>query len=356
MASYTNYDEQLNSIHDTGISDNPEETGYIQITEKRQFTPSTNFDTTVAYEGDINSQIITFNIFPTFDGHSLYGCGNKKIKCKNLSSGVEGLFDIEPAGTAEKFDVYEWHIPPEMCTQSGELEVSLHFYDIDEGGKVVYSWNTATWQGLSIGKSNNNVSGFFPARDEILIVDRETKNIVAPVGYNNVICNYGEIGIGCVYLLINRYLDRKRELDALNGDLTIHVVFNGYKYVVDAETVSKALYTEEIGNNKDSLVLITWEVEKGLTAENLGSGSIKIAIKCSHNGKTWVSNEYSGLRIDASVALIDLPDGPTISEDELNAIVRQMVGPCVDEYLSSNEFIIEPDREIFEEDNEEDEE
>lgn len=334
----TSFDELLENLH-SEVVDDPS-AGYIEVTEKRQFVPSQDFDTIVAYEGDINSQIITFYLPQAFDGHSLQGCNNKKIKCKNLSSGAEGIFDIDHAGQLEGFDAYEWLLPSEMCVQAGLLEISLHFYDTDkkEPEKVLYSWNTATWQGLSIGKSNNSVSSFFPARDEILVVDRETRNIVAPAGYNNIICNYGEEGIGCVYLLINRYLDRKRTLDVLEGNLTIHVIFNGYRYVIDTDTVAKALYTEEIGDNKDSLVLISWEVQKELTAGTLGSGTLEIAVGCSHNGKTWVSNQYSGLRIETSVVQIDLPDGPSVPEDEIETIVAKYM----DKYLDNNEFVIEP--------------
>jgi hypothetical protein len=107
-----------------------------------------------------------------------------------------------------------WEVPAEACTQAGTLEISISIYD-KSGNQVVFSWNTAKYAGLTIGGSLESVGFEFPPKDEILVIDRDTKSIVAPAGYNNTICNYGEVGVTEVYFLVNRYLGKKRELDVM---------------------------------------------------------------------------------------------------------------------------------------------
>ena len=331
MASF---DELLDSLH-SGISDEPE-AGYIQITEKRQFVPSENFDTIIAYEGDINSQIITFHTPTIADGHSLSDCDEHKIKCKNLASGHEGVFDL----VAEGSGIYKWAVPPSMCTQAGTIEISVHFYDWQNEDKktIAYSWNTSTYSGLTIGQSNRNIGNDFPARDEILVIDKETRNIVAPQGYRNTICNYGEVGVSSVYFQINRYLDKKMTFDIMDPTtvIKIYAYVGGRYYSVDTTTIEKRTYTPEVNETKkDSLVLIKWNVEEGITAGTFGAGKLRIAIEFKHNGKIWISNEYGNLEIGRSILQVDVNPQPDITT--LDAVAAVVEG-----YLLQNEFVIDP--------------
>lgn len=333
MASF---DELLESLHgNTSLTDS--EGGYIEINSKRQFAPSEGFDTVVAYEGDINSQIITFHLPASMDGHSLSDCDEKKIKCKNIISGVEGTFDLTNVSGNE----YKWAIPPAMCTQAGTLEISIHFYDWEDKDNkqiIAYSWNTATYSGLTIGQSNRNIGADFPARDEILVVDRETRNITAPQGYKNTICNYGEVGVSSVYFQINRYLDKKMTFDVLdaNAAIKIYVYIGGIYFSVDLKTIEKRAYTPEINETKkDSLVLIKWNVEEGITAGTFGAGKLRIAIECKFNGKTWISNEYGNLEVGKSILQIDVDPQP-------GATTEETITSIVEYVLSNNEFVIDP--------------
>ena len=63
-----------------------------------------------------------------------------------------------------------------------------------------------------------------------------------------------------------------------------------------------------------------------------------VAIKKIEQFSSIVSNEYSDLRIETSVAQIDLPDGPSVPEDEIETIVVKYIN----KYLENNEFIIDP--------------
>ena len=84
------FDTIISTLHDVNstsktIKDSKEENGYIEIDAKRQFIESENFDTVIAYEGDINPQIITFKCVSKHESHDLSACANK-IPALNVSS------------------------------------------------------------------------------------------------------------------------------------------------------------------------------------------------------------------------------------------------------------------------------
>ena len=56
-----NFDTILAGLHDESVlSDNYAENGYITIDESRNFKLPENYNTVLAYSGDVNSQIVTF--------------------------------------------------------------------------------------------------------------------------------------------------------------------------------------------------------------------------------------------------------------------------------------------------------
>ena len=127
MGSFT---DLLENIH---ASDLPEQSPVIPssqtisdadaaiiINEKREFQLPDNFNTIIAYEGDINSQIISFSLPKSTwtDGHLLNDCKSKKVLWRNLASGVEGSSDlIRIPSTETKF--WSWEVPPSAFTKAG---------------------------------------------------------------------------------------------------------------------------------------------------------------------------------------------------------------------------------------------
>jgi hypothetical protein len=100
-----------------------------------------------------------------------------------------------------------WVIPPEIATSAGSVEISITFYDVVDN-KLAFSWNTAKFDGFLIGDGGQSVGEEFndqylPARDEILIVDVDSRSIKKPDNYKTVVCNYGEIGTSTIYFEIN---------------------------------------------------------------------------------------------------------------------------------------------------------
>lgn len=340
------FDDLLKEIH--GYTEDPMEdsNGVIEINEKRQFIPSNDFNTVIAYEGDKNNQIITFACKQYQEGHNLDHCAFKELKWKNVSSGREGVSALKShaGGTFE----LTWIVPPEACTQAGTLEISISFYDkktINEVEHTVYSWNTGVYTGLSIGKSMTSVSFNTPPRDEILTIVKDTKNIIAPAGYNNVICNYGEVGTAVVYFVIDRYLNKynMNTFDVMESEIAIYLVLNGQKRKMSTSDTTpcifKHLYSPEVTENKSGLVCIQWNLPAEITDGDMGIGNLNIALEFSKKeGETitqrWFTNPYSQLSIGDSLIRIDLPSGNgSTAEQEIFSIIER--------YFEANEIIWE---------------
>jgi hypothetical protein len=96
MVSFDKLLENLHGGDATGtVYDSPNDDGYIIIDEDRQLKPTENFDRVVAYEGDINSAIVTFVVKAQPEGHHLDQCDNAILKWKNLSSNLEGTVKLQ---------------------------------------------------------------------------------------------------------------------------------------------------------------------------------------------------------------------------------------------------------------------
>lgn len=335
----TNFSKLIGDLHDNAIlTDSVSDDTILIVDNKRQITAGRGFDTVVAYEGDINSQIVTIKINRTYDAHDLSKCEYKELRWKNLGSGVEGISNLidDKTNTSTDFLSLSWEVPSDACTQAGTLEISLVFYD-KSGEYVVFAWNTAKYTGLSIGKTIDSVNFVFPPKDEILIIDKDSKNIVAPTGYNNTFCNFGDIGTSELYFLINRYIGKNEDLDILaeNVDVSIYVRFDN---ILDEtkDNIERRLYTEEIANrNKEGLVFIKWLVPNSITCNiNNYVGKIDIVVKFSSNEKTWYSNMYSNLTIgNNDIIMVELDDGEHTNTDQINKII--------DEYFENQEVIFD---------------
>lgn len=329
---YENFQDLIDSLH-SGVSDViEEEKNIIEINEKRQFIPK-DFDTVIAYEGDINSQIITFKSIRYSDNHDLSACQKHEIRWKNLVSGVEGTSKLIIAEEYIKDTSFcaAWEIPPEMCTQAGAIEISIVYYD-KNGENIVFSWNTGNYTGLSVGKSMDSVGFQFPAKNEILVINKETKAILAPIGYNNIMCNFGDIGTTKIYFLVDRYLGKDNSLDVFNANVAINIIINGYRRL-ETENIVKKLYTAEITDRTfDGLVFIEWDVPPEITAnEDYGSGKLTISLQFTEYGedanpiqKRWLTNPYNGLEIGSSLFEIIIEPGEgAITEDYIFDVVNQ---------------------------------
>ena len=349
-----NFDSLLESLHggESRLKDNRDgDKNIIIVDDRRKFQPSSDFNTTIAYQGDINSQIITFKLPRFHDEHDLSGCEFKEIKWKNLSNNQEDTSSLKINGEVqEKYFYVTWEAPPEMCSAAGKVEVSISMYDKVDG-YIAFSWNTASYSGLSIGASTASISHTFPTKSEILVINKETKNIVAPVGYNNTICTMGDIGIAHVYFLVNRYLGADESLDVLgenlpegtNVSVSMYIIANGFRRK-DTTFLTLKPYTISLEDrNKDGLVFIDWAVPAEITGGSLNANTLEVAIEFEQAKvqtvggeqkkiieKRWISNPYRDLKINKSIVQsVDTPGGGATEE---------YVYKLIDEYFEVHEI------------------
>ena len=93
---------------------------FIEIDSKREFIPSDNFNLVLAYEGDVNSQVVTFKMPKIFENHSLGQCAHKKIRWSNVEAKTEGITDLKLSKLDTDFMELTWTAPPEAFVKAGK--------------------------------------------------------------------------------------------------------------------------------------------------------------------------------------------------------------------------------------------
>jgi hypothetical protein len=68
----------------------------VMVDSKRHFVIPENYNTILAYEGDVNSQIINFKLPRHHEGHDLSLCTFKALRWKNLTSNIEDWSTLTP--------------------------------------------------------------------------------------------------------------------------------------------------------------------------------------------------------------------------------------------------------------------
>jgi hypothetical protein len=312
-----NFDEMLAALHGDGmggaLSDivGADQAPKIIVTAARAFEFDKGFDKVIAYEGDVNSQIITFILPESHEGHLLSECGNKKVRWINQASKVEGTSVLTPRAEANE---YEWNVPPALFTKSGTIEFSIVVYDLDADDKIGFSWNTAPCTALSVGKSIESVGGIgnMPAQNEILIINEDSRTIIAPAGYNTTIANSGDKNTSVVYFQTKRYIkgiDLTEHTAAAPVVYISYVLDDGGKRSTGGGSIEVVPYTSQYDGITNELVLIIWRPEAGLTAGSLFYGSFQTLVSFKKNEKVWNSAPYNGLRIGKPLDYTDNPGG-----------------------------------------------
>lgn len=114
-------------------------------------------------QNDHNSELITFEIPKTVDGHAMIDCDTVKIKYSNTSTGtssstrktVSGVYEVKDLAVgADNPDVLHcsWLIPQHATTLAGTLKFQLEFicHDTEDPSKVVYSWHSDIYESIAI--------------------------------------------------------------------------------------------------------------------------------------------------------------------------------------------------------------
>lgn len=332
-----NFDAILNKLHNSATLSDTEADTPIIITTKRTFEVPQEYNTIIAHEGDVNSQVITFRLPLMHENHNLSECAYKRLKWKNNKSLIEGTSNLAIKIADEStltFDVI-WEIPPEAFTEAGVLEISISLYDISEG-KIAFSWNTPTFTGFTIGPAFTAIGEdtltdiYVPAADEILSINDESRQIVMPVGYNNVFCNYGDIGTSTVYFRTKRKI---KGIDLTQAVVEINVGFADVMTKYSTAAAEPCLFVETRTISPDTgLVDLIWKVPSDITFNDREyTGNITISFIFTENNKKWISQPFDKLNIGQSfITTTESPVAPS----------TDWIYSEIDKYMNSLDFII----------------
>jgi hypothetical protein len=348
------FDAILEKLHADGTGAKLTDDEYnspITISPKRQFIVPEGYNTTLAYAGDVNSQLVTFKLPLKHEDHNLSLCTYKKLLWKNTTSGAEGVSDLINPQTKENEWICSWEVPPEAMAQAGALEIAISVYDFSTNGKLAFSWNTPTYPGFTIGNSFTHVGiesqeEKLPAKNEILNIDIESRYIIVPPGYNTTICNFGDIGTSKLYFAVEKNV---RGIDVTSQNTKVFVNVSIEDSITDEEEISKEaikLFTEN-GNK----VLMSWDIPPNITNNSYNYvGPINISLKfIEYNGdeivKRWVTTSFTQLLIGTSLLLNDIADINERDEEIIEKVVKQVVEEVVeeevDDYFDEHYFITE---------------
>lgn len=283
-----NFDEMLKQLHpDKGaVLTDAEANEPIVINSLRQFEVPNGYNLTIAYEGDVNSQKITFKLPRTHEGHDLADCSLKVIRWKNTNIKAEDSSNLKVINIDTTSIIVEWIVPPAAFVAAGNIEVAITFYDI-LNGSLAFSWNTAAFSGFrvertlsQVGKIPTNIS---PAKNEILYIDEEKHNIVAPNGYNFIVSTFGNRKTTKVYFQTTATVGG---IPIIHKDTKVSVIafLNGQKsgtYDIPSDNISPSFSTSE--ETGEGLVNFVWNVPTEITCNNMEYvGEFSIAIKIEH--------------------------------------------------------------------------
>lgn len=307
-----NFDTLLKGLHgEYGATKDDDAINAIVVTADRRLEIPADFNRIIAYEGDINSQIITFDCPAAFDGHDLTSCAYKKVRWTNLASGIEGSGILTPVDESELTAAMKnriqmgrqflsWFVQPEAFTKSGKLQISLTLYDINEQGNTSFKWNTAVSSALMVKESMENFDVDAIAKDEILLIDSDTRRIIMPANYNSTIANYGDVGTTRVFFQSKRYI---RGIDLFDPGTEKAIRWKvGDTISFSNANISVKLYSaaNNDSTNKEGYVNIIWSVPEELTCNPqhyAGQFAIELSFTSSDGKRIWRTNAFDGLQL-----------------------------------------------------------
>lgn len=307
----TAFDDMIKDLHGTNESTladpavkDGEPIEYIRIGSNRIFEFIGDFNKTIAYEGDVNSQIITFELPTIHEGHQLYSCNYKTIRWANKNAGTDGVEDlipIENTDTATALKL-QWVVPPEAFLKAGPIDISISIYDL-KGDKIAFSWNTPICSELKVQSAGDLAISGLPKKTEVLTVDFDTKKIIVPSGYNTTIANLGDENTSIVYFQMDRCLRliNNTEIALDDGKTTISLLaVLKDKYFTEQLTDIQPIFVDE--SYGEGMVLVEWQVPPEITNNTLGyTGAFSIMISIKSGDKIWNSSPLGLLTIGSTL-------------------------------------------------------
>lgn len=112
---------------------------------------------------DHNSEIITFELPKTVDGHDMLLSNRVWVHYINIDAqtrkenrGIYEAKDLQLSKTDENTAVFSWTITRNSTQLAGILSFSIRFACIDENGEESYGWGTANYDSIIVCDRNHN--------------------------------------------------------------------------------------------------------------------------------------------------------------------------------------------------------
>lgn len=322
-----NFDEMLKQLHpDKGATlTDAEANEPIVINSLRQFEVPKGYNLTIAYEGDVNSQKITFKLPRTHEGHDLADCSLKVIRWKNTNIKTEDSSNLKVINIDTTSIIVEWIVPPAAFVVAGNIEVAITFYDI-LNGSLAFSWNTAAFSGFRVEKTLSQVgkipTNISPAKNEILYIDEENHNIVAPNGYNFIVSAYGNRKTTKVYFQTTATVSGIPIIDN-NTKVSVIVNLQGKYGSYELPLENRVASFSSSNETGEGLVNLFWEVSDDITCNTDNYvGPFSIAIRIEQGARVWNTTPFTKLTLVET--LVDLNE-ELLSDDYTTIVDAQEI-------------------------------
>lgn len=115
---------------------------------------------TVLMQGDHNSEIFTFELPKTIDGHDMGLCNDVTVYIENTEGSTREkkrcsrkIEDLSICPDCDDVVICSWTIDEDVTYYAGTLSFSLCFACVNTDGTKEYAWNTASYDKLTVQKN-----------------------------------------------------------------------------------------------------------------------------------------------------------------------------------------------------------
>lgn len=136
-----------------------QDTHFLIDTETRKISNETNTKVTLV-QFDHNSEILTFEMPRTVEGHDMAECDEIRVHYINISKNrkkqKEGVYEVQDKGLSEDEQNirFSWLISRNATEIAGSLNFLICFSCISE--QIDYAWNTEICRSISVSDGMNN--------------------------------------------------------------------------------------------------------------------------------------------------------------------------------------------------------
>lgn len=113
-------------------------------------------------QNDHDSEIFTFELDRYVEGHDMTLANVVQVHYNNVDStkrfSSKGLYEVQDLALSEDETkvIFSWKVSQAATVYKGSLNFIIMFICVEEGGYIVYRWNTGINNSISVGESIDN--------------------------------------------------------------------------------------------------------------------------------------------------------------------------------------------------------